>query len=32
VHGFEAALVVVSLSIGLAAARMLTDRSWGYEH
>lgn len=32
VYGFEAALVVVALSIGLAAARMLTDRSWGYEH
>lgn len=28
----EAGLVVVALSIGLAVARMLTDRSWSSEH
>lgn len=29
--GFEAALVVVAIAIGLAAARMLTDRAWAFE-
>ncbi|WP_028045611.1 threonine/serine exporter ThrE family protein [Cellulomonas sp. URHE0023] len=29
--GVEAALVVASLAIGLAIARMLTDRTWAYE-
>lgn len=29
VYGVQAALVIVSLSIGLAVARMLTDRDWG---
>jgi len=28
----EATLVVVSLAIGLAVARMLTDREWTFEH
>ncbi|MDM7855212.1 threonine/serine exporter family protein [Cellulomonas sp. MW4] len=32
VYGVQAALVVVALSIGLAVARMLTDRDWGFEH
>lgn len=32
VYGVQAALVVVALSIGLAVARMLTDRQWGFEH
>lgn len=31
VYGVQAALVVVALSIGLAVARMLTDRQWGFE-
>jgi uncharacterized membrane protein YjjP (DUF1212 family) len=31
VYGVQAALVIVSLSIGLAVARMLTDRNWGFE-
>lgn len=29
--GVEAALVVAALAIGLAIARMLTDRTWAYE-
>lgn len=29
--GVEAALVVASLAIGLAIARMLTDRTWAYD-
>ena len=29
--GFQAALVVVAISIGLAVARMLTDRAWAFE-
>ena len=29
--GFQAALVVVSIAIGLAVARMLTDRAWAFE-
>jgi uncharacterized membrane protein YjjB (DUF3815 family) len=31
VYGVQAALVVVALAIGLAVARMLTDREWGFE-
>lgn len=31
-YGVQAALVVVSLCIGLAVARMLTDREWAFEH
>lgn len=31
-YGVTAALVVVALAIGLAIARMLTDREWGFEH
>ena len=30
-YGFEAGLVVVALSIGLAVARMLTDRAWAFD-
>lgn len=30
-YGFEAALIVIALAIGLAVARMLTDRTWGLE-
>jgi uncharacterized membrane protein YjjP (DUF1212 family) len=30
-YGVQAGLVVVSLSIGLAVARMLTDRTWAYD-
>jgi uncharacterized membrane protein YjjB (DUF3815 family) len=30
-YGVEAALVVAALAIGLAIARMLTDRTWAYE-
>jgi uncharacterized membrane protein YjjP (DUF1212 family) len=29
--GFEAALVIVAIAIGLAAARMLTDKAWAFE-
>jgi uncharacterized membrane protein YjjB (DUF3815 family) len=31
-YGVTAALVVAALAIGLAIARMLTDREWGFEH
>jgi uncharacterized membrane protein YjjP (DUF1212 family) len=31
-YGVQAGLVVVALSVGLAVARMLTDREWGFEH
>jgi len=31
-YGVSAALIVAALAIGLAVARMLTDREWGYEH
>lgn len=31
VYAVQAGLVVVSISIGLAVARMLTDRTWAYE-
>ena len=31
-YGVSAALVVAALAIGLAVARMVTDREWGYEH
>ncbi|WP_421742892.1 threonine/serine ThrE exporter family protein [Cellulomonas sp.] len=30
-YGVQAALVVAALAIGLAIARMLTDRTWAYE-
>ncbi|WP_444663416.1 threonine/serine ThrE exporter family protein [Cellulomonas sp. CW35] len=30
-YGVQAALVVASLSIGLAVARMLTDRTWAFD-
>ncbi|SDS89728.1 threonine/serine ThrE exporter family protein [Paraoerskovia marina] len=30
-YGFEAALIVIALAIGLAVARMVTDRTWGLE-
>lgn len=30
-YGFEAALIVIALAIGLAMARMITDRTWGLE-
>jgi len=30
-YGVQAALVVISLSIGLAVARMLTDRTWAFD-
>ena len=30
-YGVQAALVVVALSIGLAVARMLTDRTWAFD-
>ena len=29
--GFQAALVIVAIAIGLAAARMLTDKAWAFE-
>lgn len=29
--GFQAALVVIAIAIGLAVARMLTDRNWAFE-
>jgi len=31
-YGVQACLVVLALAIGLAVARMLTDRTWGLEH
>lgn len=31
-YGVEACLVVLALAVGLAVARMLTDRTWGLEH
>ncbi len=31
-YGVQAGLVVVALAVGLAVARMLTDREWAYEH
>ncbi|MFC8191504.1 threonine/serine exporter ThrE family protein [Cellulomonas sp. NPDC057328] len=31
-HGVPAALVVTALAVGLAVARMVTDREWGFEH
>jgi uncharacterized membrane protein YjjP (DUF1212 family) len=31
-HGVQASLVVLALAVGLAVARMLTDRTWGLEH
>lgn len=30
-YGVQAGLVVVAISIGLAVARMLTDRTWAFE-
>jgi uncharacterized membrane protein YjjP (DUF1212 family) len=30
-YGFQAGLVVVAISIGLAVARMLTDQTWAFE-
>ncbi len=30
-YGVQATLVVVCLTIGLAVARMVTDKSWGLE-
>ncbi len=30
-YGVQAALVVIALSIGLAVARMLTDRTWAFD-
>jgi uncharacterized membrane protein YjjB (DUF3815 family) len=30
-YGVSAALVVAALAVGLAVARMLTDREWGFE-
>lgn len=30
-YGVQAALVIVALAVGLAVARMLTDREWGFE-
>lgn len=29
--GFQAALVIIAMAIGLAAARMLTDKAWAFE-
>jgi uncharacterized membrane protein YjjB (DUF3815 family) len=29
--GVQALFVVISIAIGLAAARILTDRAWGFE-
>ncbi|WP_448630560.1 threonine/serine exporter family protein [Cellulomonas soli] len=31
-YGVTAALIVTALAVGLAIARMLTDREWGFEH
>lgn len=31
-YGVPAALVVTALAVGLAVARMCTDRTWGFEH
>lgn len=31
-YGVSAALVVTALAVGLAVARMCTDREWGFEH
>jgi uncharacterized membrane protein YjjP (DUF1212 family) len=31
-YGVQASLVVLALAVGLAVARMLTDRTWGLEH
>jgi len=31
-YGVSAALVVTALAVGLAVARMVTDREWGFEH
>ncbi|WP_208012528.1 threonine/serine exporter family protein [Cellulomonas shaoxiangyii] len=31
-YGVPAALVVTALAVGLAVARMVTDREWGFEH
>ncbi|WP_263731207.1 threonine/serine ThrE exporter family protein [Cellulomonas sp. SG140] len=31
-YGVSAALIVTALAVGLAIARMLTDREWGFEH
>ncbi len=31
-YGVQAALIVTALSVGLAVARMVTDREWGFEH
>lgn len=31
-YGVQAGLVVVALAVGLAVARMLTDREWAFEH
>ncbi|GAA3603324.1 threonine/serine exporter family protein [Microlunatus ginsengisoli] len=31
-YAVQATLVIGALSIGLAVARMLTDRTWGFEH
>lgn len=31
-YGMQAGLVVVAIAIGLAGARMLTDRNWAFEH
>lgn len=31
-YGVQACLVVLALAVGLAVARMLTDRTWGLEH
>lgn len=31
-YGLQAGLVVVAIAIGLAGARMLTDRNWAFEH
>jgi uncharacterized membrane protein YjjB (DUF3815 family) len=30
-YGVQAGLVVVALSVGLAVARMLSDREWAFE-
>jgi uncharacterized membrane protein YjjP (DUF1212 family) len=31
-YGVSAVLIVAALAVGLAIARMLTDREWGFEH
>jgi uncharacterized membrane protein YjjP (DUF1212 family) len=31
-YGVSAGLIVAALAVGLAVARMLTDREWGFEH